>query len=54
LPDAPAVREVLRRRSFIVRNHSFREAPWAQFHKVVDDLMAGYDIPEIDNVRKAA
>src|SRR5436190_271424 len=40
--------------SFIVRNHSFREAPWAQFHKVVDDLMAGYDIPEIDNVRKAA
>jgi 4-hydroxyphenylacetate 3-monooxygenase len=40
--------------SFIVRNHSFREAPWAQFHKVVDDLMAGYDIPEINNVRKAA
>jgi len=22
--------------------------------QVVDDLMAGYDIPEIDNVRKAA
>src|SRR6267143_132731 len=40
--------------SFIVRNHSFREAPWAQFHKVVDDLMAGYDIPEINNVRKVA
>ena len=40
--------------SFIVRNHSFREAPWAQFHKVVDDLMAGYDIPEINSVRKAA
>ena len=31
--------------SFIVRNHNFREAPWAHFHKVVDDLMAGYDIP---------
>jgi 4-hydroxyphenylacetate 3-monooxygenase len=40
--------------SFIVRNHSFREAPWTQFHKVVDDLMAGYDIPEINSVRKAA
>ena len=40
--------------SFIVRNHSFREAPWGQFHKVVDDLMAGYDIPEINSVRKAA
>ena len=32
--------------SFIVRNHSFREAPWAQFHQVVDDLMASYDIPQ--------
>lgn len=31
--------------SFIVRNHNFREAPWEHFHKVVDDLMAGYDIP---------
>jgi 4-hydroxyphenylacetate 3-monooxygenase len=31
--------------SFIVRNHSFREAPWEGFHKVVDDLMASYDIP---------
>jgi len=31
--------------SFIVRNHSFREAPWAGYHKVVDDLMAGYDVP---------
>jgi 4-hydroxyphenylacetate 3-monooxygenase len=32
--------------SFIVRNHSFREAPWARFHKIVDDLMASYDIPQ--------
>jgi len=31
--------------SFIVRNHNFREAPWAHYHKVVDDLMASYDIP---------
>ncbi|HSU78410.1 MAG TPA: 4-hydroxyphenylacetate 3-hydroxylase N-terminal domain-containing protein [Burkholderiales bacterium] len=31
--------------SFIVRNHSFREAPWSEFHRLVDDLMASYDIP---------
>jgi len=31
--------------SFIVRNHSFRETPWAHFHQVVDDLMASYDVP---------
>ena len=31
--------------SFIVRNHSFREAPWEGFHKVVDDLMGSYGIP---------
>jgi 4-hydroxyphenylacetate 3-monooxygenase len=31
--------------SFIIRNHNFREAPWDGFHKVVDDLMASYDIP---------
>ena len=31
--------------SFIVRNHNFREAPWGEFHKVVDDLMASYGIP---------
>ncbi len=28
--------------SFIIRNHNFREASWEGFHKVVDDLMAGY------------
>ena len=32
--------------SFIVRNHNFREAPWEHYHKVVDDLMAGYGVPE--------
>ena len=31
--------------SFIIRNHNFREAPWEQYHKVVDDLMAGYGVP---------
>ncbi len=40
--------------SFIVRNHSFREAPWAQFHKVADDLMAGYDIPGKKAEKKVA
>jgi 4-hydroxyphenylacetate 3-monooxygenase len=38
--------------SFIVRNHSFREAPWTDFHKVVDDLMAGYDVPEAAAMKK--
>jgi len=32
--------------SFIVRGHSFREAPWTDFHKVVDDLMASYGLPD--------
>ncbi len=32
--------------SFIVRNHAFRETPWDEFHRIVDDLMAGYDVPE--------
>ena len=40
--------------SFIVRNHSFREAPWAHFHKVVDDLMATYGVPEKKRKKKAA
>lgn len=31
--------------SFIIRNHNFRETPWEHFHKVVEDLMASYDIP---------
>ncbi len=40
--------------SFIVRNHSFREAPWPHFHKVVDDLMATYDLPAKKSVKKVA
>ncbi|HEX5476552.1 MAG TPA: 4-hydroxyphenylacetate 3-hydroxylase N-terminal domain-containing protein [Burkholderiales bacterium] len=33
--------------SFIIRGHNFREAPWAYFHGVVDDLMGSYDIPPL-------
>ena len=40
--------------SFIVRNHNFREAPWTEYHKVVDDLMAGYGVPEAAAMRKVA
>jgi 4-hydroxyphenylacetate 3-monooxygenase len=32
--------------SFIVRNHNYREAPWDEFHKIADDLLAGYGVPE--------
>ncbi len=32
--------------SFIIRNHSFREAPWAMFDGYVDELMSSYDVPE--------
>jgi 4-hydroxyphenylacetate 3-monooxygenase len=33
--------------SFIVRNHSYREAPWDEFHTIADDLLASYDVPPI-------
>jgi len=39
--------------SFIVRNHAFRETPWSEFHKLVDDLMAGYDVPKSQAKRVA-
>ena len=32
--------------SFIVRNHSYRETPWEEFHAVVDGLMGSYGVPE--------
>ena len=32
--------------SFIIRNHSFREAPWSMFDGYVDGLMSSYDVPE--------
>jgi 4-hydroxyphenylacetate 3-monooxygenase len=31
--------------SFIIRNHSFRETDWAEFNTLVEDVMAGYDVP---------
>lgn len=31
--------------SFIVRNHNFREADWQAFHRIVDGLLASYDVP---------
>ena len=40
--------------SFIVRNHSFREAPWDSYHKVVEDLMASYGIPQAPGARRVA
>ena len=40
--------------SFIVRNHSYREAPWEMFHGVVDKLMSGYDVPDAPTKSAAA
>jgi 4-hydroxyphenylacetate 3-monooxygenase len=40
--------------SFIVRNHNYREAPWDGYHKVVEDLMASYDVPEAAAMKKVA
>ena len=40
--------------SFIIRNHSFREAPWEYFAGVVDGLMSSYDIPEPKGSKIAA
>jgi len=39
--------------SFIIRNHSFREAPWEELDGVVDNLMSKYDIPE-PGIKEAA
>ena len=32
--------------AFIVRNHSYREAPWDEFHNIADNLLASYGVPE--------
>jgi 4-hydroxyphenylacetate 3-monooxygenase len=32
--------------SFVIRNHSMREAPWDEFHGIVERLLGGYDVPE--------
>jgi len=31
--------------TFTVRAHNYREAPWPEFHKIVDDLLASYGPP---------
>ncbi len=40
--------------SFIVRNHSFREAPWEGYHRIVEDLMASYGVPQARGERRVA
>jgi peptide-methionine (S)-S-oxide reductase len=37
-----------------VCNHNFREAPWEHFHKVVDEAMASYDVPDASINKKVA
>ncbi len=32
--------------SFVIRNHSFREAPWEYFHGIVEDIMDDMEVPE--------
>jgi 4-hydroxyphenylacetate 3-monooxygenase len=32
--------------SFIIRNHSYREADWVEFNTLVEQLMAGYGAPK--------
>ena len=39
--------------SFIVKGHNFREAPWADLRKPVDDFLASYDVPA-EYLRQAA
>ena len=37
---------------FIIRSHSFREANWGAFDRLVDDVMAGYDHPAAERPGK--
>ena len=39
--------------AFIIRNHSYREPDWAEFNKLVEDLMASYDYRRTDAARTA-
>jgi 4-hydroxyphenylacetate 3-monooxygenase len=32
--------------SFIIRNHSYREADWTEFNALIDTVMAGYGAPK--------
>jgi 4-hydroxyphenylacetate 3-monooxygenase len=40
--------------SFIIRNHNFREAPWDAYHRIVDDALASYDVPQAPGATRAA
>jgi 4-hydroxyphenylacetate 3-monooxygenase len=31
---------------YVIRDHSFREAPWAEFRQRVTSIMASYGVPE--------
>jgi hypothetical protein len=35
-----------------VRNHAYRETPWNEFHGIVDNLMAGYDVPRFSSAEE--
>ena len=37
-----------------MRNHSFREAPWTDYHQIVDDLMDSYGVPDAPDTTKPA
>jgi 4-hydroxyphenylacetate 3-monooxygenase len=37
--------------AFIIRNHSYREADWGEFNRLVDDFMATYDFQRTDDRR---
>ncbi len=39
-----------------MRNHNHREAPWEEYHRIVDELLASYDVPtaeELEDRRRA-
>lgn len=40
--------------SFVVRGHSYREAPWAMFDGIVDELMKTYDAPEKERLKNVS
>jgi 4-hydroxyphenylacetate 3-monooxygenase len=33
--------------TFTLRAHNYREAPWTDFHRLVDDLLGSYDVPRL-------
>jgi len=41
----PVSRLIQPKRRFVVRGHAYREKPWEEFHKIVDDLMTSYSAP---------